>query len=106
MDALNQILIDHPFFKDLPPAIIHRLIRFASLTKLNAGQFVFTEGEEANSFYLVIKGNISLEINMENYGPVSIENIGRGDMMGWSWLYPPYLWHFDARAIEETASIY
>ncbi len=105
MDSINQILIAHPFFKDLTPAIIQRLIRFSSLGKFNAGQYVFTEGEEANDFYLVLKGGISLEVNIANYGPVTIENIGRGDIMGWSWLYPPFRWHFDARAKEETEVI-
>ena len=105
MDSINQVLVAHPFFKDLPPAIIHRLIRFASLARLDSGQYVFTEGEDANNFYLVLKGSISLEINIPNYGPVTIENIGRGNIMGWSWLYPPFLWHFDARAKEETELI-
>lgn len=102
MDAINQILIEHPFFRHLPPAVIHRLIRFASLGKFNAGQFIFTEGEDANDFFLVLKGGVSLEVNIANYGPVKIEMINRNDVIGWSWLYPPYQWHFDARAVEET----
>src|SRR6185437_8345200 len=70
------------------------------------GQTILREGEMANRFYLVESGKIVLESG-EGFGdPVVVETIGAGDLLGWSWMFPPYVWNFTARAIESTRAIF
>jgi CRP-like cAMP-binding protein len=73
--------------------------------RFDAGQFVFREGEEANQFYIIRKGKVALEIFSPEKGPIIIDTLGDGEVLGWSWLIPPYHWRFDARAVELTRAI-
>jgi CRP/FNR family transcriptional regulator, cyclic AMP receptor protein len=70
------------------------------------GQVVLQEGEFANRFYLIESGKVVLESGVEFGEPVVIEEIGPGDLLGWSWMFPPHVWHFTARAIEPTEAIF
>lgn len=73
--------------------------------RFDAGQFILREGEEANNFYIIRHGKVSLEIFTQDRGPITIQTIGEGEVLGWSWLIPPYHWHYDARALELTRAI-
>jgi CRP-like cAMP-binding protein len=68
-------------------------------------QMIFREGEPANRFFLIEAGRVALEAHQLADGTVPIQEIGAGDVLGWSWLYPPFVWHFRARAIEPTRAI-
>jgi len=105
MRTLESVLAEHPFFKGLDPRYLELLAGCASNVRFNAGEFIFHEGEEANRFYLIRHGKVALEIFVPERGPVTIQTIDAGDVLGWSWLFPPYRWHFDARAIELTRAI-
>ena len=74
------------------------------------GELIFEEGSAANRFYLLLSGEVALESpSEERYderGPIPIETISAGSMLGWSWLFPPYYWHFDARAISPVKAIF
>src|SRR5262249_54630950 len=70
------------------------------------GDLIFGEGDPANRFYLIEKGKVSLESPRQDEASVPIQTIGPGDVLGWSWLFPPYRWHFDARAVERTTAIF
>ncbi|MCB0258716.1 MAG: cyclic nucleotide-binding domain-containing protein [Calditrichaeota bacterium] len=102
MDTIKKYIKEHPFFQDFQAEQLDKIVEFASHMSFDPDQYVFRDGEEANAFFLIMKGIISLEVHAPNRGPVSIEWISAGDVMGWSWLYPPHRWHFDARAKEET----
>ena len=71
----------------------------------DAEQYILHEGEEATNFYIIHQGKVALEIFTSDRGPITIQTIGEGDVLGWSWLIPPYHWHYDARAIEPTSAI-
>lgn len=75
-------------------------------TTFEAGKVIFAEGETANRFYLIETGKVALESRGEQSEAVTIEVIGTGDLLGWSWLFPPYVWHFSARAVEPTHAIF
>ena len=81
------------------------LVGCASNVRFETGQFILREGEEANSFYLLRQGKAALEIHAPGRGPISIQTLGAGEVLGWSWLVPPYRWRFDARATELTRAI-
>ena len=74
-------------------------------SQFEAGHIIFREGEAANRFYLIEHGRVVLESSTLGE-PVKIEEIGDGDLLGWSWLFPPYAWHFTARALEHTTAIF
>ncbi|MEW6297049.1 MAG: cyclic nucleotide-binding domain-containing protein [Thermodesulfobacteriota bacterium] len=98
MQTLEPILAAHPFFQDLDPRHLQLVVGCASNVRFDAGQFIFREGEAANQFYLLRHGTVRLEIFVPERGPLIIQTLGAGDVLGWSWLFPPYRWHFDARA--------
>lgn len=75
-------------------------------TRFEVDQTVFREGEQANRFYLIEQGRVVLESKAESDKPIVIDTIGNGDLLGWSWLFPPYVWHFTARARQPTGAIF
>lgn len=105
METLEPILAQHPFLKGLEPNYLKLLVGCASNVRFSAGQYLFHEGEEANHFYMIRQGKIAVEIHAAERGAITVETIGEGDVLGWSWLIPPYRWRFDARAVELTRAI-
>jgi CRP/FNR family cyclic AMP-dependent transcriptional regulator len=102
MEDLKNILAEHPFFKGLNEEYFALIVGCASNMRVDAGKMIHREGEEANHFYLIRSGKVTLQIMTPNKGPVIIETLEEGDILGWSWLVPPYTWHFDARALALT----
>ena len=105
MEDLKNILAEHPFFKGLNEEYFTLIVGCASNMRVDAGNMIHREGEEANHFYLIRSGKVTLQIMTPNKGPVIIETLHEGDILGWSWLVPPYTWHFDARALDLTRMI-
>jgi CRP-like cAMP-binding protein len=70
-----------------------------------AHMFVFREGGDADQFYLIQQGKVALKIFAPERGSITIQTLGEGDVLGWSWLFPPYRWYFDARTLERTNAI-
>ena len=95
----------HPFLLGLSGAHIRLLADCAMRAEFTAGQVIFQKGETANRFYLIERGKVALE-SMARDDVVRIDEVGAGDLLGWSWIFPPYVWHFDARAIEPTRAIF
>jgi CRP-like cAMP-binding protein len=67
-----------------------------------AGEVVFEEGGPADSFYIVVEGKVGLVLTSPGKAPIVIQTLGPGDLLGLSWLFPPYLWNWKARAIVHT----
>jgi CRP/FNR family cyclic AMP-dependent transcriptional regulator len=105
MEDLKHILVEHPFFKGLNEEYFALIVGCASNMRIDAGKMIHREGEEANHFYLIRSGKVTLQMMTPNKGPIIIETLDEGDILGWSWLVPPYTWHFDAKALELTRMI-
>ncbi len=105
METLRPILAEHPFFRDLEERHLELIVGCASNVRFKAGDFVFRQGEEANEFYLIREGMVALEMFVTGRGPVTVQTLGEGEVLGWSWLVPPYRWMFDAHATEGTRAI-
>jgi CRP/FNR family cyclic AMP-dependent transcriptional regulator len=105
MQTLEPILAEHPFFKGLIKPYLELLAGCASNVRFEAGEYILRQGQEANNFYIIRHGKVALELLSPGRGSITIETIGVGDVLGWSWLFPPYHWRFDARAIELTRAI-
>jgi CRP/FNR family cyclic AMP-dependent transcriptional regulator len=95
----------HPFLIGMSANHIRLLADCAMRSHFEAGHVIFREGEAANRFYLIERGKVALESSTLGE-PIRIEEIGGGDLLGWSWLFPPYAWHFTARALEDTSAIF
>lgn len=104
-ESLAPILSEHPVLQGLPSAHIELIVGCASNVRFNAGEFIFRAGEPANHFYVVRRGRVSIESFTPHRGAITIETVSDGELLGWSWLIPPYYWHFDARALNLTRAI-
>jgi CRP/FNR family transcriptional regulator, cyclic AMP receptor protein len=96
--SLETVLADVPLFAGLDEDKVALLAGCAGNVHFAPGQYLFCEGEPADAFYVVRQGSVALETFVPARGPVLIETIEAGDVVGWSWLFAPYRWHLDARA--------
>ncbi|MEP6777165.1 MAG: Crp/Fnr family transcriptional regulator, partial [Chthoniobacterales bacterium] len=104
--TLEQAVAAHPFLMGMNEHHIRLLADSAMRTSIEADKVIFHEGETANRFYLIESGKVVLESPGKANELVTIDVIGAGDLLGWSWLFPPFEWHFTARAIEPTNAIF
>ena len=102
METLEKVLSEHPFFDDFPEHHLGLIVGCASNVRFETGQFIFHEGEEANTFYLIRQGKVALQIFSERRGSLTLLTLGEGEILGWSWLFPPHRYKFSARALEPT----
>jgi CRP/FNR family cyclic AMP-dependent transcriptional regulator len=87
-------LAEHPFLRSLPPSGLERLAPVASLVRMPARHQIFAEGGYAGKFWLI-----------PGWGPTVIETLGRSDVLGWSWMFPPYRWTLGAVTTEAVEMI-
>ncbi|WP_308345472.1 cyclic nucleotide-binding domain-containing protein [Streptomyces sp. ISL-94] len=76
-----------------------RLMSQAREVNFREGARIFDEGAKADSFWIVRSGTVTLEIPMAGRRPAPVENLGPGELVGWSWLFPPYVWQLSAEAM-------
>ena len=105
IESLAPLLADHPVLTGLADDHITLITGCARNVKFNPGEFLFRAGGPADAFYIVRRGRVSVETFEPKRGPVTIETISDGELLGWSWLIPPYTWHFDARALSLVRAI-
>ena len=102
---LQTRLAAHPFLQGMDVHQIGMMAAYALPAHFAAGEIIFGTGELANRFYLIESGNVVIEGKVLEEPSVIIDTLSAGDALGWSWLFPPYLWHFDARAKEPTVAV-
>jgi len=105
IDSLEGLLETHPFLFGLSSEHIHFLRDCATLRRFAAQQQIFREGEDADHFYLIVSGEVALETVVPGTAVATIQDLGAGEALGWSWLFPPYRWHFTASTVEPTEVI-
>ena len=107
MDTLESTIATHPFTKDINPRFLHLLKECATFERFGIGHEIFHESFEADRFYLIHSGRVALQTFVPGTGVTTIQTIGAGEALGWSWLYPPYRWHFSAVTVDpvEAAAI-
>jgi len=102
---LPDLVARHPLFAGLPADLTVELAGCAQNIAFPSGALLLVEGEPAETLYLVRRGTVAIEVHAPGRGPIVIETIGPGDIVGWSWLIPPYRSQFDARATEPVGAI-
>ncbi|MDH3645787.1 MAG: cyclic nucleotide-binding domain-containing protein [Gammaproteobacteria bacterium] len=96
-ETTKKLISAHPLFADLDPQHIHTLAEFSDERAIPAGQNLFSQNQPAKSFYMIISGRVVVE-TPAIYGPtLTLQELSSG-ILGWSWMIPPYRWHFQARA--------
>jgi CRP-like cAMP-binding protein len=105
MRTIDQVVAEMPTFAGLERADLELIAGCGVNRVFEAGDHLAHEGDPADSFYLVRHGRVALEVNAPARGGLMIETLGEGAIVGWSWLFPPYRWSFDARALELTRTI-
>ena len=99
MTTIAELMAEAPFFDGLRPQTVELVAGCASNVQFEPGTLIFREGDAADTFYLLRHGSVAIETDAPARGPLVIETLDAGEMLGWSWLFPPFHWHFDARAI-------
>lgn len=105
MESLERLLADHPFFAGLGPEHLAVLVGCAQNVRFEPGEFLCREGEPADYFYLIRHGRVTLDLFVPQRGPVRLQTLDPGEVVGWSWLVEPFTWHFDARAFEPVVAV-
>ena len=105
METLQNIIAEHPFFAGLDTRYTELLVGCASNVRFKAGDYIFREGDQAQEFYMIREGKVAVEIFAPQRKPIVVATLGEGEILGWSWLVPPYTRKFHVRALEATRAI-
>lgn len=105
VEGLDAVLREHPFFTEFDQRYRTLVAGCAANLVVPANGYVYREGEPADHFYLLRSGRVAIEVFVPGKAPIIVETLSGGDLMGWSWLVPPFRCSFDARAVELTRLI-
>ena len=103
--AMDQLLAEHQLLNGLDADAVALVVGCAINVVFEPGQYLLREGASADTFYLLRRGHVAIEIHSPGQRAVVIETRGAESVVGWSWLVPPYRWTFDARAIDGVSAI-
>ncbi len=102
LKSIADLLAAHPLFAGLDPAIADLLAGCARNVHFAAGAYLFQADDAADTFYLLRGGDVALELRMPGRGRLTVQTLHPGEVVGASWILPPYRWRFDARAIGDV----
>jgi CRP-like cAMP-binding protein len=105
IEGLETLIDQHPFLSGLRREHYNIFRDCASIRRFASQQLIFHEGAEADHFYLIVTGKVTLETFVPGFGMVAIQQLGPGEALGCSWLFPPYRWQFTAATREPTEVI-
>lgn len=100
MQTLDQLISQAPIFAGLAPAHLALIAGCARNQHVDAGTLLLREGDPAERFFLIRRGQVALELHAPQRGALLIETLHSGDVVGWSWLFAPYRWQLDGRATQ------
>jgi CRP/FNR family transcriptional regulator, cyclic AMP receptor protein len=99
MSNIETLLHEVPLFAGLEPAQLELIAGCGSNVHVDDDEVLFRQGDPADTFYVIRHGSVALETFVPSRGGLTIETLEAGEVLGWSWLFEPYRWHFDARAL-------
>jgi len=105
MQTIDQILKEHPFFADLKEEYLELVTGCAKNVVFKTDEIILKEAAPADHFYLIRGGLVAIEIPISSDKQITIQTLGEGNILGWSWLIPPHQNRFNCRAIEPTRAI-
>ncbi len=105
MHLLDEIVAECPVFAGLTEEQLTLIAGCGQNVGFTQGEMLAREGAPADTFYLVRRGRVALTTHVPARGAVVIETLDPGEVVGWSWLFPPYVWAFDARAVDDVRAV-
>jgi CRP/FNR family transcriptional regulator, cyclic AMP receptor protein len=105
MRTLDALIVESPVFEGLSQEQLELIAGCGSNVVFAAGERLFREGDQADTFFLVRHGLVALDTDVPNRADVTVETLGPGEIVGWSWLLEPYRWHFTGRAVELVRAV-
>ncbi len=103
---LGPYLAEHPILEGMRPEHIQLMVGCAENVRFHPEEYLFREGEKSDRFYFLRHGKVSLELyHPKGGGAMVVQTLGEGDVIGWSWLFPPHYRNLDGRATELVRAI-
>ncbi|MFO7589930.1 MAG: cyclic nucleotide-binding domain-containing protein [Acidimicrobiia bacterium] len=102
---IRDLLETQPTFAGLAADELDVIAGCGRNVHIPAGTSIFREGEAADTFFVIREGRAAVEIRVPQGGALVLDTLGPGEVLGWSWLFAPYRWHFDARAADDIRAI-
>jgi len=103
--TVEDLISGVPTFAGLERDQIELIAGCGQTAGFEAGEYLFRSDEPADRFFVIRRGLVAIELFAPSRGQVIVSTHGPGDVVGWSWLFPPYRWQFDGRASEATRGI-
>ena len=104
-EAARDLLRGHAFLAGLPEGTLDLVAEQGEPSTFPAGEVLFREGEPADLVFLLTRGHVAIEIHAPNRGPIVVETLAAGSIVGLSWAAPPFRYGFDARAVDEVEGV-
>lgn len=105
MRTIKDLVVDHDLFGDLDPAYVDLLAGCGQNVVFPAGTTIARVDDPADSFYLVRQGRVALQLPVPHRRSAVVETLEPGEVVGWSWIVPPYRWPTDVLAVEQTRAV-
>jgi len=105
MKHLDTLIAEHPLFAGFPAEHLALIAGCGRNVHFAPGEFLCRAGRPAEYFFLIRRGMVALELEVPGRGPFRFSTVSAGDVVGWSWLIPPYQWQFDARVVEDVSAV-
>lgn len=105
MRGIDSILAGHPFLGGFSKGALATIAGCAANRRYDAGSYMCREAESADLFFLIRHGTVALEAHAPGRGRTAFQTLGEGEILGVSWLVPPYRWDFDARAVDRVRAV-
>lgn len=102
---IAELLRDVDLFAGVPDEVLDLVGGCGRNVGFRAGDLLFREGDSADTFYVLRHGRVAIELARPSGSPMIVSTANEGAVVGWSWLFPPYRWHFDARAVHDIRAI-
>jgi CRP/FNR family transcriptional regulator, cyclic AMP receptor protein len=100
--TLACLIAEHPFARTLAREHVELLAEGATEATYEPGEILFHQGHPANRFHLIVEGTVALDYHVPGKPDVLVQELGPGEALGWSWLFAPFVWQFQARAVERS----
>jgi CRP-like cAMP-binding protein len=105
MQTIDELIAEAPVFAGLKPEYIQLISSWGRLVEVDSDEYVLREGERAQTFYIIRRGAIALEVRGAGRAVLVVDTKHDGDIVGWSWLFAPYRWQFDGRTTEACSLV-
>jgi CRP-like cAMP-binding protein len=103
--TIEELLVETRLFADLAEEHLATIAGCGTTAQFGEGEYLFREGDAADTFYVIRSGSVALETHVPGRGPARLTTLHDEDVLGWSWLFPPYRWHLDARALQPVRAL-